>query len=110
MALRQRYVAAAWFTFDENGKPFWIYGNTTFTPGDSIAVVPMVYLTSGVFAGASSASATQSPWGFVTISFPDCAAMHLSYAARSELPTPVPAGSGERTWARLTRPNGLACD
>jgi len=43
------------------------------------------------------------------VTFPDCAAMRFSYAASANLPAPVPSGSGDRTWARLTQENGLSC-
>lgn len=105
----QRYVALAWFTYDQNGNPFWIYGSASFSPGERTVEVPMAYFSNGGFAGAFGASAAALPWGSVSVSFPDCARMQLSYVARSQLPAPVPFGSGERTWTRLTFPNGLAC-
>lgn len=50
----------------------------------------------------------QSPWGSITLSFPDCASMRFTYEARAAVP-PVPRGTGERAWTRLTGANGLAC-
>ena len=62
------------------------------------------------FGGQFGASSTQSAWGSITLSFPDCASMHFTYAARAGLTPPVPGGSGERMWTRLTGANGLACN
>lgn len=106
---RPRALAVAWYTYDANGKPFWIYGVAQFVPGDAVVTVPLGYLVDGGFAGAFGASATSLSWGSVAISFPDCTSLHFTYAANAGLPAPVPSGAGERTWARLTQENGLAC-
>lgn len=106
---RLRFLSLAWFTYDQNGKALWIYGVATFTPGATTVQLPMAYFSNGGFAGAFGASAASSAWGSVTVSFPDCTSMHLSYAANPGLPAPVPSGSGERTWSRLTEQNGLNC-
>jgi hypothetical protein len=106
---RPRTLAVSWYTYDANAKPFWIFGTAQFVPGETTITVPMLYLANGGFAGAFGASATSISWGSVTISFPDCATLHFSYAAQPGLPSPVPSGSGERTWTRLTVENGLSC-
>lgn len=105
-----RYVSVAWFTYDANGKPFWLFGLATFSPGERRVDVPLAYFANGGFDGAFGASSTQLSWGTMSLSFPDCASMHFTYAARAGLTPPVPSGSGERTWAQLTRTNGLACE
>jgi hypothetical protein len=107
---QNRYVSLAWFTYGANGKPFWLFGVTSFAPGARTVNVPLAYFDGGGFAGAFGASATPSAWGSVTVSFPDCASLRFTYASRAGLSPPVPSGSGERTWVRLTRANGLACD
>ena len=107
--LIQRGITLAWFTYDQTGRPFWIYGTKIFTPGVRSADVLMSYFANGSFAGGSSAQATRSPWGTVTVAFPDCASMFFSYAASANPPAPVPSGSGERRWARLSQENGLRC-
>lgn len=106
---RRRYIAAAWFTYDANGRPYWIYGSATFATGDRVAAISMISLSGGGFAGNFGAAAMQAPWGTLTVSFPDCVSTRFVFAARGDLPPSVPAGSGERTWARLTQENGLAC-
>ena len=106
---RPRTLGVAWYTFDTNGNPFWIFGTAAFAAGDSSVIVPMLHLSNGGFAGSFGASAATAPWGSVTISFPDCATLHLAYASNSGLAAPIPSGTGERTWTRLTQENGLSC-
>ena len=104
-----RFVNVAWYTYDNGGIPFWIFGTARTEPGLFIVQVPMVYLSGGGFAGAFGSSATQHPWGTVTIAFPDCGTVEFTYAASAGLPAPIPSGSGTRTWMRLTQENGLSC-
>ncbi|HJU24412.1 MAG TPA: hypothetical protein VJ891_18065 [Casimicrobiaceae bacterium] len=106
----RRYTSVAWFSYDTNGKPFWLFGAATLSPGDRSVEVPLSYFNDGGFAGQFGASSTQSPWGSITLSFPDCTSMHFTYAARAGLAPPVPSGDGERSWTRLTGSNGLACN
>ncbi len=105
--LPKRVITLAWFTYDQGGRPFWLYGSAVFDPGARGVTVPLGYYANGGFAGASTAG--RLPWGTVTVSFPDCTAMRFTYAANANLPAPVPSGSGDRTWARLTQENGLSC-
>jgi hypothetical protein len=106
----RRYASVAWFTYDTNGKPFWLFGVATLSSGDRAVDVPLSYFNGGGFAGQFGASSAQLPWGSITLSFPDCMSMHFTYAARAGLTPPVPGGSGERMWTRLTGANGLACN
>jgi hypothetical protein len=103
----RRSITISWFTYDQVGRAFWLYGNLQFDPGAREVTVPMRYYTNGGFAGA--ATATGNPWGNLKVSFPDCSAMRFTYAANAGLPAPIPSGSGDRTWARLTQENGLDC-
>ena len=105
--LLKRSITVAWFTYGRDGRPFWLYGNLQFTPGIREATVPLTYAANGGFAGA--ATGTRSPWGTLVVSFPDCGTMRFSYSANANLPDPVPTGSGQRSWARLTAENGLDC-
>ena len=107
--LPQRALTLAWFTYDRDGRPFWLFGTKIFLPGAKTVEVPMIYLANGSFAGGSSAQATRSAWGTVTVGFPNCGSISLRYAANANLPAPVPGGSGERVWSRLTEQNGLSC-
>jgi len=105
-----RYVSLAWFTYDADGKSFWLFGLAPFVPGVRAVSVPMSSFGGGGFAGDFGATSAQAPWGTVSIAFPDCASMHFEYASRAGLQSPLPSGAGERTWVRLTGTNGLRCD
>jgi hypothetical protein len=104
-----RYVSLAWFTYDTEHRPFWLFGVAPFVPGVRAIAVPIASFRDGGFAGDFGASSTPVPWGSVSLSFPDCESMHFEYAARAGLQPPLPAGAGERNWRRVTQANGLAC-
>ena len=104
-----RYIAIAWYTFDSNGHPYWLFGSGNFNAGDTSAVVTLGYSYDGGFAGNFGASATQNLWGTFNVQFPDCNTMQFSYQSAPGLPTGVPKGSGMKTWTRLTQMNGLTC-
>ena len=105
-----RYMIFAWYTFDSNGRPFWLFGQGGFNAGDRSANVTMAYAMGGGFAGGFGAAAANAHWGTLVVQFPDCKTMQFSYQADSGLPVDVPHGSGSRTWTRLTAVNGLGCD
>ena len=105
-----RYVSLAWFTYDADGTSFWLFGTAPFVPGVRAVSVPMSSFGGGGFAGDFGATSAQSPWGTVSVAFPDCTSMHFEYASRAGLQPPLPSGAGERTWVRLTGTNGLPCD
>jgi hypothetical protein len=103
-----RFITFAWYTFDQGGVPFWLFGLGGFNAGDRSATVTMAYAANGGFAG-SGANATNAIWGSVTVDFPDCDSMHFTYQANSGMPDGVPRGSGTKDWVRLTGINGLTC-
>lgn len=105
-----RYMVFAWYTFDSNGMPFWLFGAGPFNAGDRSANIMMAYVTGGGFAGNFGPNAMSSPWGTVTVQYPDCRTMHFDFQANANLPAYVPHGSGSRTWTRLTSINGFGCD
>ena len=108
VATSTRSITIAWYTFDDSGTPYWLYGQANFTTGATSVSVPMYYGTGGGFAGDyTSVAFTQ--WGNVTVNFPDCNTMKFTYASNAGLPEPVPVGSGSKTWTRLTQLNGLTC-
>ena len=106
--LALKAINLAWFTYDQAGRPFWLHGTATFLPGALEVTVPMDYFANGSFAG-TAAPGTRARWGTVTVSFPDCTSMRLRYAANPNLPAPVPTGTGERAWGRMTQQDGLSC-
>lgn len=102
-------MTIAWYTFDDLGVPFWLFGTGTFNVGDTSANVQMIYETDGGFAGNFTA-ASQVSWGTLTnVNFPDCNTMRFTYTSNPGLPSGVPSGSGSKQWTRLTQINGLTC-
>jgi hypothetical protein len=105
-----RTLFAAWYTYDDNGIPFWLsvqgvaaYGSNTFSN------VPVYYFTGGGFAG-NFTSVTQHNWGTMNISFPDCTTMEFDFNGAADAVAGGPAGSGSRTFHRLADINGLNCE
>ncbi len=104
-----RYIVAAWYTYDSTGAPYWLYGAGSFTDGDTSASIPMQFTSGGGFAGTFGSTANFQDWGTVNVQFPDCNAMKFSYLPLPGLPSGVPSASGTKTWTRLTQMNGLTC-
>jgi len=104
----QRYVVLAWYTYDPSNIAYWLFNSTAITIGDRQATFPLGYFHDGGFAG--SADGVGSLWGNVTVSFPDCEHMVMSYSSVTGLPGGVPTGSGTRTFTRVTNINGVTCD
>ena len=105
-----RTLFAAWYTYDDNGIPFWLsiqgvaaYGSNTFSN------VPVYYYTGGGFAG-NFAGVTQNNWGTMNFSFPDCMTMNFDFSGAATGVAGGPAGSGSRTFTRLADINGLNCE
>lgn len=103
-----RYIVMAWYTYDPQGFPYWLYGEGSFTSGDQTASVSMVYSTGGGFGGTFG-NATTPDWGTINVQFTDCNTMKFSYQSLSGLPAGVPTGANTKTWTRLTQMNGLTC-
>lgn len=102
-----RFITFAWYTYDQHGIPFWLFGLGGFNAGDRSADVSVAYATGGGFAGGPAA--TNATWGTLKVEFPDCNSMHFSYQANDGLPAGVPQGSGTRDWTRLIGIHGLIC-
>jgi hypothetical protein len=105
-----RTLFAAWYTYDQNGIPFWMtaqgvaaYGSTTF------ANVPVYYFTGGGFAGDFS-GVTQNNWGTMSFTFPSCGELDLTYNGQTDPALAGPTGSGSLTYTRLADINGLNCE
>jgi hypothetical protein len=105
-----RTLFAAWYTYDQNGLPFWIaaqgvaaYGSTTF------ANVPVYYYTGGGFAG-NFTSVTSNNWGTMSFTFPSCGTVNITYSGQTDPSIGGPTGSGSRTFTRLADVNALNCE
>ena len=103
-----RTFTSAWYTFDKNGLPFWLYSQGVLQVGArSTGAVQTFYATGGGFAG-NFTSATFTPWGTINFSFPDCDHMTFTYTGNADA-VQGPTGNGTRTWLRIANVNGLTC-
>ncbi|MEP6485404.1 MAG: hypothetical protein ABJB01_13215 [Rudaea sp.] len=109
-ATSSRYLTVAWYTFDADGLPYWLFGSGVFTAGDRSVNVGLYYSSNGGFAGDFGAKTTSLLWGTMLVSFPDCNTIDFTYATTGvDIPAFVPQGSGTKTWKRLSNINGLTC-
>ena len=105
----QRYLVLAWYTYDASNIAYWLFNSTAFNIGDRSATFPLGYFSGGGFAGGPG-TVSAAPWGNVTVTFPDCNHMVMTYGSDAGLPSGVPTGSGTRTFTRVTAINGATCD
>ena len=104
-----RILAFAWFTYDDLGLPFWLYGQATFPIGTRSLDVPTAQFENGSFAAQNPvAGPTPYTWGTVTISFPDCGHMDLQYNGDASA-VGGPTGFGYATFQRVADVNSLVC-
>jgi hypothetical protein len=99
-----------WFAFDDNGTPFWFFGQATVPRGTRVVNAPMGYLTGGGFAGSGGSVSAPQVWGTTTFRFSDCNTLQLGFTANAGLPAGVPSASGTREWTRVASVNNLACE
>jgi hypothetical protein len=102
-----RTIVLAWYTYDTSGTAYWLFNSETFSPGDRSVSLPLGYYSGGAFVAGNGAPAL---WGNVTVSFPDCDHMTLSYQSAAGLPSGTPQGAGTRTFTRITSINGATCN
>ena len=103
-----RTFTSAWYTFDKSGLPFWLYSQGVIQVGArTTGAVQTFYATGGGFAGNFN-SATFTPWGTITFTFPDCDHMTFTYTGNADAVN-GPTGNGTRTWLRIANVNGLTC-
>ncbi len=104
-----RILTFAWFTYDNMGLPFWLYGQATFPIGTRTLAVPTIYLSGGSFAPAIlGAGVPYTNWGTATISFPDCGHMNVQFNGSASAVN-GPTGSGNLTFVRTADVNSLVC-
>jgi hypothetical protein len=105
-----RVLAFAWYTYDELGAPFWLYGQSDPFPfGTSTVTAPTAYYGGGYFAPPAMQQAVpQTIWGSVTFSFPDCNTMSVQYDGDASA-VGGPTGSDTRTFQRIATTDGLTC-
>jgi hypothetical protein len=104
-----RVLAFAWFTYDAQGFPFWLYGQANVAIGATSVTAPTVYFKGGTFAPpTTSPGAPLTNWGSVTFTFPDCAHMKIVYTGDASA-VGGPTGNGSATYVRVADVNGLVC-
>ena len=103
-----RTLAFAWFTYDANKRPFWLFGETSLTIGTTTISAPTVYFNNGTFGGTSSVGLPATQVGFVTFKFPDCGHMNVAYNIDASA-FQGPKGQGSANYARVADVNGLVC-
>jgi hypothetical protein len=104
-----RTFSAAWYTFDKNGIPFWLYSQGVVQVGaTTTGPVDTYYAKGGCFAGTGCGAATFTKWGTITYSFPDCAHMAFTFNGNADA-IGGPTGSGTRTWLRIASVNSITC-
>lgn len=105
---KTRIFAMTWYTFDNTGLPFWLFGTAQFNIGaTSISGMKVYYRTGGGFAGNFTPGFPQPQWGTMNVSFTDCNHMVFSYNGTG--PSSGPSGQGQKTWQRIGSINSLAC-
>jgi hypothetical protein len=104
-----RTLAFAWFTYDNLGAPFWLYGEGSLPIGATSVTAQTAYFKGGTFAPAAvSAAVPPTIWGTVTFTFPDCGHMNLVYNGDASA-VHGPKGNSTATYARVADVNGLIC-
>lgn len=103
-----RFAFFSWFTYAPDGRPAWIIGNADVAVDARTLTVATFHFSGGGFAGDFT-TVERRPWGNVTFSFPNCNTLTLQYAS-THSDANVPAGSGTRTWTRLSSINGFVCE
>lgn len=100
----------AWFTYDNNGVPFWLFGSTPVARGTRGKITAQtIFNSGGGFAGNFGASAQSNPWGTVEFTFNNCYEVKFRYNSTHNT-NGVPRGTGEKTWTRPVDTNGLTCE
>jgi hypothetical protein len=104
-----RTLAFAWFTYDDLGVPFWLFGQASFPIGARTVTAATAYYVGGSFAPSSpSAAVPPTTWGSATFTFPDCTHMTVQYNGNASAHQ-GPTGSGTRQFLRVGYVNGLVC-
>lgn len=100
----------AWFTYDSNGVPFWLFGSAPVARGTRGKItVPTIFNSGGGFAGNFGASAQTNTWGTVEFTFNNCYEVKFRYNSTHNA-NGVPRGTGEKVWTRPVDTNGLTCE
>ena len=104
-----RELVFAWFTYSDQGLPFWLYGEGSLAIGATSVTAQTAYFKGGTFAPAAvSAAVPPTIWGTVTFTFPDCGHMKIVYNGDASV-VHGPKGNSSAIYARVADVNGLVC-
>ncbi len=102
--LGSNFALVIWNTFDETGKPAWVYGVGTIS-GTTIQIPQVAENVGGILhPGGAVTGATPTLWGSMTLDMSSCYAAQLHYQSTQPL-----FGSGSINLRRLVFVNGLDC-
>jgi len=92
-----------WFTYDQNGKQFWIQGTGNFN--GSVLTVDNLFSTSGGAWGSAffANPVQQDTWGTLTMDFTTCDAATVNYNSSAGF------GTGTLNMVRLSSLMGIPC-
>ena len=108
----KRVLAYAWFTYDDLGLPFWIYGDdgdSPFTIGARSVTVPTWYFQGGSFDGSLPAGVPAHTWGTATFTFPDCNSLLISYTGDASAVHGPNGSATNHLFQRVAYVNGVGC-
>ena len=105
-----RTLSFAWFTYDDQNTPFWLYGQAAFNIGATTVTAQTVYLTGGTFAYSGNVvfPVPTTPWGSVTFTFPDCGHMNIAYDGDASA-VHGPTGNSTAQFTRVADVANLGC-
>ena len=105
-----RTLSFAWFTYDDQNLPFWLYGQASFAIGATSVTAQTAYFKGGTFAYAGNVvfPVPDTIWGNVTFTFPDCAQMNIAFNGDASAVN-GPKGNSTATFARVADVDGLIC-
>ncbi|MDR3389993.1 MAG: hypothetical protein P4L92_23395 [Rudaea sp.] len=107
---KTRTLSFAWFTFDDQNLPFWLYGQASLNIGDTSVTAQTIYLKGGTFAynGNVLFPVPSNPWGTVTFTFPDCGHMNIAYNGDASAVN-GPKGNASAQFVRVADVANLGC-
>jgi hypothetical protein len=104
-----RIFTFAWFTFDNNHRPFWLFGQGSLANGSRTVTVPVAYFISTSPTTGTHGTSTKKTWGTATITFPDCAHMSVQYTGDASADQ-GPTGTGTIVFTRTADVNSIVCN
>lgn len=96
-------VVASWFTYDDAGRPMWLFADGTRT-GNSATLDVLRPIGTRFGEGFDASAVRREPWGTFTIERLDCSRLSLRYQNAS-----MATREATLILQRLTQPIGTGC-